>query len=258
MHKSLVVLILFLNCLSACVSNKEALYFPNVDDAARFEPVGAPEHIIRKDDLLSITVSSSNPEASQIFNLPNTSNAEGRTQTGEVQRPAGYLVRADGSIAFPLLGAIKAEGLSKQQLQEVITTALIQRKLLLDPIVDVRHLNFKVTVLGEVSRPTVITVANEKITLLEALGLAGDLTIFGKRSTVLLLRDEGGQRVARRINLNSSELLTSPYYYLKADDVIYVEPNRARVASRTRLFQVLPLFVSGLSASIFILDRLLR
>jgi polysaccharide export outer membrane protein len=190
--------------------------------------------------------------------VPNSPEVQYNTQTGETQKPAGYLVGEDGNIRFPLLGIIKAEGLTKRQLRENIRTALDERKLLVDPIVDIRHLNFKVTVLGEVTSPTVITVTNEKITLLEALGLAGDLTIFGKRNNILVIRDEAGKRVAQRINLNSNELFSSQYYYLRSDDVVYVEPNRAKVASGTRLFQILPILVSALTTSIFVLDRILQ
>jgi polysaccharide export outer membrane protein len=193
-----------------------------------------------------------------VFNVPNSPEVQYNTQTGEAQKPAGYLVGEDGNIRFPLLGIIKAEGLTKRQLRENIRTALDERKLLVDPIVDIRHLNFKVTVLGEVTSPTVITVTNEKITLLEALGLAGDLTIFGKRNNILVIRDEAGKRVAQRINLNSNELFSSQYYYLRSDDVVYVEPNRAKVASGTRLFQILPILVSALTTSIFVLDRILQ
>jgi polysaccharide export outer membrane protein len=236
----------------------KALYFPGVPDSAQFQLVATPEQPIKRADLLSIAVSSASPEASEVFNLPNSSEVQYSAQTGETQKPAGYLVGEDGNIRFPLLGLVRAEGRTKRQLQDTLRTALGERKLLVDPIVDIRHLNFKVTVLGEVTRPTVITVTNEKITLLEALGLAGDLTVYGKRDNVLVIRDEAGTRVAQRLNLNSNELFASNYYYLRSDDVVYVEPNRAKVATGTRFYQLLPIIVSALTASIFILDRVIR
>jgi polysaccharide biosynthesis/export protein len=131
-------------------------------------------------------------------------------------------------------------------------------KLELEPIVTVRNLNFKVTVLGEVARPTVINVPNAKISLLEALGLAGDLTIYGRRDNVLIIREEKGKKVTIRINLNSTELFNSPYYYLKASDVIYVEPNNAKMASASKAKEWLPLLFSGLSLTIITLDILTR
>jgi capsular exopolysaccharide synthesis family protein len=239
MHRQLLSLLVLSYLLSSCTPRVKALYFPAVPDSMQFQLVTTPEQPVKRADLLSIAVSSANPEATELFNLPNSSEVQYNAQTGEMQKPAGYLVGEDGNIRLPLLGPLRAEGLTKRQLQESIRTALAKRKLLVDPIVDIRHLNFKVTVLAEVTRPTVITVTNEKITLLEALGLAGDLTIYGKRDNVLVIRDEAGKRVAQRINLNSKELFTSNYYYLRSDDVVYVEPNRAKVATGTRFYHYL-------------------
>jgi polysaccharide export outer membrane protein len=118
-------------------------------------------------------------------------------------------------------------------------------------------MNFRVTVLGEVRNPNVIPVPNEKISLLEAIGLAGDLTIYGKRENVLVIREENGQKIIKRINLNSNELLTSPYYYLKSDDVVYVEPNKSRVAS-SRSSEWVPVVISALSFAAIIVDRVTR
>ena len=129
--------------------------------------------------------------------------------------------------------------------------------MLIDPIVNVRYLNFRVTVLGEVAHPTVVSVPSEKISILEALGLAGDLTIYARRDNVLLIREENGNKTIRRINLNSSEILASPYYYLKSNDILYAEPNKAKVASTTRTNFLLPVIFSGLSFVVIVLDRLI-
>ena len=193
-----------------------------------------------------------------IFNLPNqavgapslttsASGLPGVSSAGASSQLMGYLVNDEGMVIFPVLGAVKAAGLTKKQLEEELTDTLTDKKLLVDPIVNVRFLNFRVTVLGEVARPTTINVANEKISILEAIGLAGDLTIFGKRDNVLLIREEGGKKLIRRINLNSENVLTSPYYYLKTNDIIYVEPNSAKIASTSRTQQLLPIILSGLS-----------
>ena len=113
--------------------------------------------------------------------------------------------------------------------------------------VEIRFLNFEVTVIGEVAKPTVITVPSEKISLLKAIGLAGDLTIYGKRENVLLIREENGKKITRHIDLNSSNFFNSPYYYLEPNDVVYVQPNKAKVASAGRTQQLLPIILSGLS-----------
>jgi polysaccharide export outer membrane protein len=258
MMKAGMLLVLLLQLFSSCVNPRKAIYFNDLKDSALFSDVEPPEHVIRRNDLLSITVNSQNPDASRMFNLSNETKVRASTPSGDVVEPAGYLVDKEGVIQFLLLGNIRAEGLTKKQLQETIRQQLIRQKLLVDPIVDVRLLNFKVTVLGEVGRPTVLTVPNEKITLLEALGLAGDITIYAKKNNVLLIREEQGQRKTTRLNLNAADFFNSPYYHLRANDIVYVEPNRARVASASRLNQLLPTIISGLSIAIIVFDRLIQ
>ncbi|ALJ00985.1 sugar transporter [Rufibacter tibetensis] len=256
MRSKVLLAILLLPFLFSCVNSRKATYFNDLGDNASFATIEIPEPIIQQNDLLSITVSSLNPEASRIFNLPNQSEVRSSTPTGDVMEPAGYLVDKDGMIRFLMLGAVKAEGLTKSQLQNNLRNALLSRKLLVDPVVEVRFLNFRVTVLGEVTRPTVITVPGEKISLLEALGLAGDVTIYGKRDNVLVIREEAGKRITTRVNLNSNEIFTSPYYYLRSNDIVYIEPNKARVAGATRLNQLLPALISALSVVVIVVDRL--
>lgn len=215
--------------------------------------------LIQKNDILSISVNSLNPEASVIFNTPNfpaSGLSMGANTT--LSQSVGYLVDENGYIKFPVLGPIRAEGLTKNELTAEITRRLNDQKLLKDPIVTVRQLNFHVTVLGEVAHPTVVPVPNEKINILEAIGLAGDLTIFAKRDNVLLIREENGIKNIQRINLNNSDLLTSPYYYLKSNDIVYVEPNKARVRSGSTSMQVMPLILSGLSFVAIIATKFIK
>ena len=235
--------------LTSCVDTRKAIYFNGVNDGTIAVNIPVPESVIQKNDILSIAVTSLNAAATEIFNTPNTTGGNGNGAL------TGYLVGADGTIQFPILGTIQAEGVTKSQLKETITKKILALDLLKDPIVSIRILNFKVTVLGEVKNPTVIPVPNEKISLLEAIGLAGDLTIYAKRENVLVIREENGQKVIKRLNLNSDELLKSEYYYLKSDDVVYVEPNKARVASSGRGAQWVPAVLSGLSLLVVIADR---
>lgn len=246
---------LLLFCLTtfSCVSTKKAVYFSDQQDAALNTSIVVPEIVLQKNDLVGITVSSLNPQASSIFNASVVSNTGGNSVTTP---SGGYLVNTEGTIQFPILGKVKAAGLTVEQLRASITGSLVEKKLLVDPIVNVRLLNFKVTILGEVGNPTVINVPNEKITLLEALGLAGDLTIFAKRDNIMVIREQQNAKVIKRINLNTSELFNSEYYYLNPNDIVYVEPNKARVASGRRSIQVLPLVLSGLSFTAIIVDRL--
>jgi polysaccharide export outer membrane protein len=238
--------VIILLCTS-CGSTRKAVYFDNIQDATIPITIENLEPVLQKNDLLSISVGSLNRTASEAFNAPNSS--------GTLTQASGYLIDQDGNIKFPVLGTIKAAGITKKALGDYITKSLIESKQLLDPVVTVRYLNFKVTVLGEVARPMVVSVPNEKITLLEALGTAGDLTLFARRNNVLILRDEANSRIVKRIDLNSRELLTSPYFNLKSNDVIYVEPNKAKVASTTRTTQLLPIILSGLSVLFVVVER---
>src|SRR5215467_6848911 len=242
-NKCLFMLLLLIWSLTSCVNTKKATYFNDLKNTTITTKTPVPETIIQKNDILNITVSSLDATASAVFNAPNILPVTTTNNT-----LLGYLVGNDGAIQYPILGSIKAEGLTKDQLKENIQKKLVEQDLLKDPIVSVRFLNFKVTVLGEVKNPTVIDVTNEKISLLEAIGLAGDLTIYAKRDNVLVIRENpNGDKDVKRINLNSIELLSSPYYYLKSNDIVYVEPNKSKVASAGRGQQWVPAVLSGLS-----------
>ncbi len=244
--------------VSSCVNTKKVVYFNNVPDGT-FKGTKAPRQTpIQPNDILSITISSANAAASEPFNLQSNNVSRATTVTGSNNESGGYLVNADGTIDLPVLGAVQASGLTKEELKTKITDLILAKKLLVDPIVDIRYLNYEVTILGEVAKPTVITVPNEKISLLKALGLAGDLTIYGKRDNVLLIREENGEKITRHINLNSSDFFNSPYYYLKPNDVIYVQPNATKAATASRSTQYLPIIFSALSVIAIVLDRILR
>ncbi len=242
----------------SCTDTKKIVYFNNVPDKTFYSENKEIESPIQPNDILSITISSLNAEASAAFNLQNNNISRSTTVTGSNTESGGYLVNADGTVELPMLGAVKATGLTKNQLKDNITKLIISKKLLIDPIVDIRYLNYEVTVLGEVARPTVITVPSEKISMLKAIGLAGDLTIYGKRENVLLIREENGGKITRHIDLNSSDFFNSPYYYLQTNDVIYVEPNKNKAATSGRNPQLLPIIISALSVVAIVLDRLVK
>lgn len=237
--------------LTGCVDTREVVYFNGVPDSQIPGKTAVPESPIQKNDILSITVSSLNPEATAIFNPPSAGTSSSPEQ-------AGYLVSSDGTIQFPFLGSIKADGLTKEQLKAEITRRLEEKQLLKDPIVTIRFLNYRVTVLGEVRNPSVLTIPNEKISLLQAIGMAGDLTINARRDNVLIIREEAGVKTLKRLNLNSDELLSSPYYYLMSNDIVYVEPNKNAIKS-TRLNSSqmwVSVTIGFLSLAIILLDRI--
>nr|WP_240348100.1 polysaccharide biosynthesis/export family protein [Longitalea arenae] len=241
---------------ASCTNTKKVVYFNGISDTEISNAIDNLEPVIQKNDLLSITVSSPNATASQPFNTAVTvsTQAIGYTST----QATGYLVDQDGFIDMPMLGRIKAAGLTKKGLKESITKVITDNKYLLYPVVTVRYLNFKVTVLGEVAKPMVINVPDEKINILEALGFAGDMTVYARRDNVTLIREEKGSRIVKRLDLNSGNLLSSPYYYLKSNDILYVEPNKQKVATagNTRIW--LPAILSALSLAVVIIDRLTR
>jgi len=230
---------------------KKSTYFYETSNATFLNSnVESLEPVLSENDLLSISVSSVNPEAAEIFNVSNIVATQSSTVSGVTTQASGYLIDQDGFIRFPILGKIAAAGKTKKALREEITAALDTQKLLIDPIVDVRYLNFKVSVLGEVKNPSVLTIPNEKVSLLEALGLAGDITIFGNKENVALIREEDGVKKIRRLDLTSSEIFGSPYYYLKSNDIIYVEPTKAKVNESSLVRQWIPVVLSAISLAI--------
>ncbi len=242
------LLFIFSICLlycTSCTTPSKIAYFESTKDTTYRSAVGAIEAPIQKNDILNIFISSLSKTASADFN--STDNGV-----------KGYLVNSDGNIQMPILGNVPAEGLTKKQLKENITKTILSKKLLIDPIVEIRHLNFEVTVLGEVGHPTVINVPSEQISLVKAIGLAGDLTIYGKRDNILLIREEDGKRITRHININSVDFLNSPYYYLKPNDLIYVEPNKTKIATTNRSQQIIPIVFSSISILVLVLDRVIK
>jgi polysaccharide export outer membrane protein len=262
------LLLVFSCLLFSCVSTKKAAYFNNVNDTSLASVKGDFEPVIQKNDILQINVSAMNPQEAMLYNLPNTYSpgaatpaATGGTHsaTVAVANPvAGYLVNQEGYIQFPVLGSLKAAGLTKKALTDTIRNQLSERKLLVDPVVSIRFLNYRVTILGEVTQPAVVNVTSEKISIMEALGMVGDITIYGKKDNVLLIRETEGERITKRLNLNDAQMLTSPYYFLKPNDVIYVEPNKSKVANASKSNTVIPVVLSGLSLLVIVLDRLVK
>ena len=244
----------------SCVSTKSTTYFNNASDTLialntlkTFRSSEQPK--IQKNDILNISITSLNQDASAIFNTTNNYVFTAASSTGTSTQSSGYLVNENGMINLPLLGNIKAIGLTKTQLIDTISNIILEKHLLMDPIVNIRHVNYEVTVIGEVGKPSVISVPNEKISLLKAIGLAGDITIYGRKDNVLLIREADGLKQVKYINLNAKDFLQSPYYYLQPNDVIYVEANKNKVASVGRGTRLLPVFLSGLSVVILLVDR---
>ena len=212
---------------TACTSTKKIIYLQDVVPLKQQEIEQKYEVIIHGDDLLAIMVNSRDPELALPFNMPMVSYQLG-SNTGGQQRVLGYLVDTNGNIDFPILGEIHVEGLTRMQLTELIKNKLIEGDLIKDPIVTVQFLNFKISVMGEVGRPGSFTISGDRITLLEALSMAGDLTIYGRRDRVGVIRENNGKRTILFHDLRSADIFNSPCYYLQQNDIVYVEPNNAK------------------------------
>ena len=213
--------------LASCSAPKEVLYLQDIASIKEENIDKNYEVIIHKDDLLAILVNSKDPELALPFNMPVVTYQIG-AQTTAQQRLLGYLVDQNGDIDFPILGKIHVEGLTRMQVTELIKQKLMSEDLIKDPIVTVQFLNFKVSVMGEVTRLGTFDISGDRITLLEALSMAGDLTIYGRRDRVAVIREKDGKRRILYHDLRSSDIFQSPCYYLQQNDIVYVEPNKAK------------------------------
>ena len=214
---------------TSCASSKKVVYLQDVVPLKQQDIEQKYEVYVHNDDLLAIMVNSKNPELALPFNMPMVSYqlGSGSTNSGS-QRVLGYLVDGNGDIDFPILGKLHVAGLTRMQLTEMIKQRLIEGDLIKDPIVTVQFLNYKVSVMGEVNRPGSFNISGDRITLLEALSMAGDLTIYGRRDRVAVIREKDGKRLILYHDLRSSDIFQSPYYYLQQNDIVYVEPNKAK------------------------------
>ncbi|WP_353777542.1 polysaccharide biosynthesis/export family protein [Winogradskyella sp. 3972H.M.0a.05] len=223
-----IAFLLLITSLASCASRKEIAYFQD-------EPISSmnvenldTEITYRSDDLLTIDVSALDPDAVRPFNLPAVSyNASNIVSAQGNLRMQTYLIDVNGNIEFPVLGTLSIGGKTRTEATNYLKDLL--KEYVKDPIVNIRLTNFTISVLGEVTRPGTFTVLDERISIPEALGLAGDLTIYGRRDNVFLIRDVDGKKSYAKIDLTSINMVNSPVYYLKQNDVIYVEPNKTKV-----------------------------
>ena len=244
MNRPYLLLALFcVISLASCSSQKTTLpYFADIPPVAD-GTMEAGDYLsrIKPDDELLITVNALDPSAAAAFNLPafnpgsdtnvltQSAHATPLTVMATSMQLQTFIVNSEGYINYPVLGSIHVAGMTVEQLQKMLTEKI--SATVEDPIVNVRIANFEVVVGGEVRQPKKIRVNRSRYSVLDALGDAGDLTEYGERSNILLVREENGQRAYHRLNLNSSDLLTSPYFYLQQNDYIYVEPNAVRQAN---------------------------
>lgn len=250
--KNILYTFVLLLLVTSCIPKKEVVYFQGVHsnpDKANnnYEP------LIQNDDMLYINVSSFEEEASSPFNLE--SRNEKTVESGGVfsLQKQTYLVDNNGNIEFPVLGTLQVAGLSIKNLRELLKDRL--SIYIKDAVINIRVVNFKVTVIGEVTKPGQINVDSQRITLVEALAKAGDLTIYGKRDNILIIRDFQGTKTYNRVDLTKADFVNSPFYYLDQNDVVYVEPRKSKTDGATfgnNLGTIMSIIGFGISLTILL------
>lgn len=240
MRKVLIWCMLFALTLPfvSCNTSKEIVYFQDVA-VNRPETIKEAKDItVQPKDQISIVVSSKDPQLAALFNLTRVQYRAGSTtaqggsgsSSGEV---SGYTLDDEGNIDFPVLGTLHVAGMKKSQIAALVKKELIDANLVKDPVVTVEFMNLSISILGEVKTPGKYNITKDQLTLLEAISMAGDLTIYGKRDGIFVIREENGQRVTHWVDIRSKYFFNSPVYYLKQNDAVYVQPNKVRAGQST-------------------------
>ncbi len=240
MRKHILPFFAVILLMASCATEKQISYFQdiasNTDSSAQTITL-APEIRLRPEDKISIIVNSKDAELTNLFNLPYTARILGQTNeiTPSNQGSSGYIVKGDGTIDFPVLGTIYVEGMTRDEVSAHIKQQLMSQNLVNDPVVSVEYINLQFSVMGEVKNPGSYKITRDRITLLDAISQAGDMTIYGKRDNVLILRpDSIGKLSAYHVDMRSfNNVVNSPAYYIHQNDYIYVEPNKKRANEST-------------------------
>ena len=235
MKKQLFSFILLVMTLASCNTSEKILYFQDIV-VKRPEVIEATRDItLQPMDQISILVSSKDPELAALFNLTFAQYRAGNGSSinnygGEM---SGYTIDELGEIDFPILGKLHVSGMTKSEVAAMVKKRLMDESLVNDPVVTVEFMNLYFSVLGEVSRAGKYSITKDQITILEAIAMAGDLTIYGKRDGIFVIREENGERVTHWVDIRSKDIFKSPVYFLKQNDVIYVQPNTVRAGQST-------------------------
>lgn len=246
--KQFTLFFLFLSLIFSCVPKKDVVYLQEIDKMS-LEKNTNYEPLIKADDVLFIHVSTIDPQAAEPFNIGQRENLGGGGGM-QIQRTT-YLVNNAGFIQFPVLGDLKVSGLKRGEVIDMLKIKLSD--YLKDPVINLRIMNYKISVNGEVNNPGTYTINSERITIFEALAMAGDMTLFGKRENVLIVRENQGIKTTARLDITNPEIINSPYYYLTQNDLIYVEPNRRKINSTA----IGPNILSGISIIGFALTTII-
>ncbi|MGN0002948.1 MAG: polysaccharide biosynthesis/export family protein [Sphingobacterium composti] len=250
MNKKHLLIVLYILTFCSCAQRRNLVYFSTLNNQETELLLQDKAVVIQQNDLLRININSLSPESNSLFAV--TRQGAGLSSV----EPTGYRVGNDGMVVLPVIGSFKVEGMTVPQSQEALIKELA--KYVKEPIVEVQLTNFKVTVIGEVNRPSSFTVPSDHINLLEALGLAGDMTVYGKRENVLIIREEKGKRIMKRIDLNDKDILNDPFFNLKQNDIVYVEPDKAKAVEYSQSTRIMPVVIASISAVAVLISAILR
>jgi polysaccharide export outer membrane protein len=227
---------------SGCAARRDLVYFSNMANTTTVANPKNQDVRIGPNDLVNVTMHSLSPESDNLFLNKNAA----LVAVYAPMKVDGYKVNSDGMIHLPIVGDIKIEGMTIEEAQKAITAEL--SKKVKEPLVGVQLVNFKITVLGEVSKPSTFIITDQKINVLEALGMAGDMTVYGKRENIMIIRNEGGNKTLKRLNLNDKGSFDSPYFYLKQNDIVYVEPDKSKAVEFSQNTRLMPVIIASISA----------
>lgn len=256
----IIIALGYVSLFGSCTPTKNVVYFQNLQKDTKIPSSvdNTYELRIRRNDLLYIGITSSDPKDSDIkFNAPQGPVASSAPPGSSLNNITGYLVDNNGDINIYKLGRIHVEGLTREQLKQRLLREL-DPTWIKDAIVTVRFLNNRVSILGEVTRPQVITMPTEKLSLLEALSMTGDVTITGRKDNILVIRETPDGKELKRLNLTDSSIFNSPFYYLKPDDIVYVEPTTVKIKNSGDTPQIIGYVLAGVSIIITVLANILR
>lgn len=243
-----IIFLLLITTIFSCATKKDVLYFQDIEKNNKNEKINFYSSKIQYNDILYIKVTAFNNDAAIPFNIiTNSFNND--------LKLSGYLVNYNGNITFPILGEINVQNKSTNEVETIIKDLLIKEKLLKDPVVSARIINKKITILGEVSSPGTFEFSEENITLLQAIGKAGDLGILGRRHNIVIIREENGIRTHATIDLTKTDWFNGPYYYIKQNDIIYVNPNQPKIKSAgfiTGIRETIGLVTASLALILFL------
>lgn len=232
--KKILLMAMLALALASCNTSKKIVYFQDIQVNRPEAITEARDITVQPKDQISILVSSKDPQLAALFNLPRAQyqigSGSSESSSGQI---SGYTLDTEGYIDFPVLGRLYVAGMTKSEIASFIKKRLMDENLINDPVVTVEFMNLYYSILGEVNNPGKYMITKDQITLLEALSMAGDLTIYGKRDAIFVVREEDGQRVTHWVDLRTQDLFRSPVYYLKQNDVIYVQPNKVRAGQST-------------------------